>query len=515
MNSQASLRNFTSVLAGLLVLLLPPGLPAEGITPGAREGAVSWTDDMGDLWLFGGWGYGSTGSSGYLNDLWRYDPGTDEWTWMKGASTINQWGTYGTQGTPAAANTPGARRGPVSWTDGSGGLWLFGGEGLSGTGTWVALNDLWLYNPGTNEWTWMKGSSTRGESGIYGTQGVPAALNTPGARVYAVSWADGSGDLWLCGGLGLDSTGETGRLNDLWRYTPATDEWTWMKGSNTRHQSGTYGTQGVPAALNTPGARYGAVSWTDGSGKLWLFGGYGYDSAGGYGPLNDLWKYDPVTGEWTWMKGSNTREQPGTYGAQGVPAVPNTPGARVRPVSWTDSSGGLWLFGGYGRDSTASEGRLNDLWRYNPATYEWTWMKGANTIDHAGTYGTQGVPGAGNTPGGRDRAVSWVGDSGGFWLFGGSGRDSIGQMGSLNDLWRYNTDTAEWTWMKGANTVNQPGTYGRGAWRLRGDLNNDGCTDFADFLLLLENWGQLWEGVVMDFSDFLALLENWGAGPNC
>ena len=102
-----------------------------------------------------------------------------------------------------------------------------------------------------------------------------------------------------------------------------------------------------------------------------------------------------------------------------------------------------------------------------------------------------------------------------LWLFGGSGFDSLGDEGGLNDLWRYNTATGEWTWMKGASTRHQAGTYGRGAWRLRGDLNNDGCTDFADFLLLLENWGQLWEGIVIDFSDFLALLENWGQGTNC
>jgi hypothetical protein len=37
--------------------------------------------------------------------------------------------------------------------------------------------------------------------------------------------------------------------------------YTLMKGSNTREPSGTYGTQGVPDAANTPAARYAAVSW--------------------------------------------------------------------------------------------------------------------------------------------------------------------------------------------------------------------------------------------------------------
>jgi len=71
--------------------------------------------------------------------------------------------------------------------------------------------------------------------------------------------------------------------------------WTWMKGANTTNQPGTYGTQGVPTAGNTPGARYCAVAWTDTDDTLWLFGGAGY-SASAKGYLNDLWKYDILGG---------------------------------------------------------------------------------------------------------------------------------------------------------------------------------------------------------------------------
>jgi hypothetical protein len=45
---------------------------ASGI-PGARGDAVSWIDSAGHLWLFGGYGYDSTGTvAGGLNDLWVY-----------------------------------------------------------------------------------------------------------------------------------------------------------------------------------------------------------------------------------------------------------------------------------------------------------------------------------------------------------------------------------------------------------------------------------------------------------
>jgi N-acetylneuraminic acid mutarotase len=91
-------------------------------------------------------------------------------------------------------------------------LWLFGGGGQ--------FNDLWKFSPTTKEWTWVSGSNTGNVSGIYGTQGVAAASNVPGGREGSVSWIDSNGNLWLFGGIGYDSTGTVGYLNDLWRYQP-------------------------------------------------------------------------------------------------------------------------------------------------------------------------------------------------------------------------------------------------------------------------------------------------------
>ncbi len=92
-------------------------------------------------------------------------------------------------------------------------------------------------------------------------------------------------------------------LNDLWHYDSGTGEWTWMSGDNVQNQPGVYGTRGVAAAANTPGARYGAVSWIDASGDLWLFGGEGYSGDGNYDWLNDLWRYDTATNQWAWVNG--------------------------------------------------------------------------------------------------------------------------------------------------------------------------------------------------------------------
>ncbi len=69
---------------------------------------------------------------------------------------------------------------------------------------------------------------------------------------------------------------------------------TWMDGSDTINSSGVYGICGTADAANIPGSRFGSISWTDSAGDLWLFGGNGYDGAGGLGLLNDLWKIEVV-----------------------------------------------------------------------------------------------------------------------------------------------------------------------------------------------------------------------------
>ncbi|MFA6244464.1 MAG: kelch repeat-containing protein, partial [Candidatus Hydrogenedentales bacterium] len=409
------------------------GESAPGNTPGARRGSASWTDTIGVLWLFGG--YGSSGTAGYFNDLWKYEPTSGNWTWMKGPSTVGQVGTYGTQGVASPSNTPGARCDSASWTDSSGNLWLFGGIGWSATNMDV-LNDLWKYDQATGNWTWMKGASTVRQLGVYGSLGVAAPGNTPGARRGATSWLDASGRLWLFGGIGYGASGSSGFLNDLWRFDPSTGNWTWLKGASTVNQSGVYGTRGAGASANRPGGRSYVVSWMDASGALWMFGGYGRDSVGESYTLNDLWKYDPASGIWTWMKGATTIFQSGVYGTQGEADPGNTPGSRRYAVSWADNTGALWLFGGNGCDSTENEGNLNDLWRYEISSGNWTWMTGAKFAGRSGTYGVQGVTAPSNTPGGRTYAVSCAGSSGALWLFGGEGFDSSGTAGLLNDLWK-------------------------------------------------------------------------------
>ena len=73
-----------------------------------------------------------------------------------------------------------------------------------------------------------------------------------------------------------------GVLNDLWRYRVNDSTWTWMGGSNTTNQPGSYGTKGNASISNVPGSRYAATGWYDSlRQEFWLFGGNGFDSSNG------------------------------------------------------------------------------------------------------------------------------------------------------------------------------------------------------------------------------------------
>lgn len=235
-----------------------------------------------------------------------------------------------------------------------------------------------------------------------------------------------------------------------------TCEWTFLKGNTTATVTTNFGTQGVPAAANLPPGRSSAMSWRDGSGNLWLFGGVNTSGA----QINDLWKYDPTTGYWTWMKGSNGSLAVGVYGTQGTGAAANTPGARQGAATWTDTQGKLWLFGGFGYNTT-SIGYLADLWNYDPATTNWTWVGGSSALNVNGTYGTQGTGSASNLPGARFQSVTWIDASGTLWLFGGYGYPATGTaVDRLCDLWKYDPSIGNWTWVKGYSGLYYYGTYG-------------------------------------------------------
>jgi hypothetical protein len=457
-------------------------------TPGARYGAVGWTDAYGSLFLFGGDGWELAGNpapdtlDAPLNDLWVCDMEFGDycqWQLVGGydptpVTVGGKASTFGAQIVAYAQEegaggfagpTPAGRLGAASWTDAGGNFWLFGGSDNHNF-----LCDLWMYNHSAlNPTTY---TTTEGAWTFIGTIGnsVDQAGNYttgtlfPGSRTNPVTWTDGSGNLWLFGGYGYDSQNVLGYLNDLWEFNTTSHKWTFVSGGTTNmaNQNGVYATPALP------GGRQEAVGWADANGNLWLFGGEGEDSVGtANGILNDLWVYNIAGNQWTFVTGNNLANQTGEYGLQPFVGPPTTigaagtvcltngatntlPGSRWGASGWVDAGGNFWLFGGWGLDSTATNGNgaLNDFWVYTPnstATQPgtWTWVKGSNTGSQNGQYGvattrpylTHDIW----TPGGRSNATHWVDSAGQLWLFGGEGYDSTSTTGNgyLNDLWRY------------------------------------------------------------------------------
>ena len=94
-------------------------------------------------------------------------------------------------------------------------LWFFGGE--NGSEVRGMRGDLWAFNLWTKLWSWYSGAKTFNGTAAYGTKGVPAPTNTPGARYAGQGWV-AKGRLWTFGGYGLDAKSNAGYLSDTWAW---------------------------------------------------------------------------------------------------------------------------------------------------------------------------------------------------------------------------------------------------------------------------------------------------------
>jgi hypothetical protein len=309
---------------------------------------------------------------------------------------------------------------------------------------------------GHNDWTWLNGANTSNQNGAFSpiTPPITAFIaNSPGGRKYASSWSDSQGRLWLFGGWGYTYNTAVGPqpffLDEMWMYNGAND----YGGSVFDYWNFISPLPPPAAPVVTPPARWGAVTWTDSSDNLWLFGG----QTGGLAFLNDLWYFNTTSKTWTHVSGGANIN--GVYGTQGTGSTTNLPGGRWGSTARIDPNGNVWLFGGFGYDAADSTpGLLNDLWEFNVANKTWTWISGSNQTNQDGVYGTQGTAASTNVPGGRQASVSWLDNSGNFWIFGGYNLSGTGQPNSFNDLWKF--AGGQWTWVNGASTVNQVGVFG-------------------------------------------------------
>ena len=192
------------------------------------------------MWLFGGSGYPYPSPfgkqlPGLLNDLWVFNgswvPANLNSTfvdkagdWQVDISPLEEVDASGFYSALHASSGgfPGARWGSTTWTDSSGNLWMFGGQGVVNGGS-ALLNDLWEWIPAPRSTASFalttrvpsrasgsgKGAQTRGPrqpGGAYGTKGRLRCQPSRGSL--GCGKQDGlAGNVWLFGGQGLDSAG--------------------------------------------------------------------------------------------------------------------------------------------------------------------------------------------------------------------------------------------------------------------------------------------------------------------
>lgn len=350
---QTSSKTWTEMRAGESTTVYgTKGVEDVANSPGSRSDAVAWSDDGGNLWIYGGF------SGSYrCSDLWRFNISSCHWTWIAGGQENDREPAFGTKGVASPTNTPGPRTSHSSAVFADGALYLFGGTVTGQSNDW---NDLWRFDLATLMWTWIEGASVPNESSIYPESQSGSNSTRPGARADAAMCASSS-DLWLFGGYGLDQNRFRNNLNDLWKFDVASQRWQCLR----KLAPAKYGIKGEFTREHTPGGRNESRIVAT-NGQLWVFGGYGVDASLFFrGDLNDLWCYDTRLESWAWVSGANTTNNYGIYGTQGVADIGNIPGSR-KGFGMLAQQTKLLLYGGRGY-STSSSGLLGDLWEFDTA----------------------------------------------------------------------------------------------------------------------------------------------------
>ncbi len=262
------------------------GISAATNNPGTcNETDCHWTDSNGNLWLY----------TEFDGNLWKYDVTTNMWTWMTGGGSVNANPIYGTLNVYAPNNTPGGFVAcPAVGTLYT--MWITSDDHL-----WMLVNrdggniqcEMWEYDPLTNQWRCRRiDVHPFGQSQVFP---APCVENNPAIfpvvrSEMRVDWVDDCNNLYFFGGSTFCTNSTI--YNDIWRYNPSNNCYTYIRGGTTPEVPGV---QGVFAAANTPPVAAGGQSWQNENG-FYLMGGQG-----ALQNSNAVWLYAPdsVQGSFT------------------------------------------------------------------------------------------------------------------------------------------------------------------------------------------------------------------------
>jgi len=210
------------------------------------------------------------------------------------------------------------------------------------------LNDLWSYNPATDQWT--QKASFPGTSRM-------------GAVVFVVN-----GKAYVGGG-----SGNHGAVNDFYEYDPVADEWN--------------------LSIGMDDFRYSAVAFVVGEKGYVGLGAY-YDRQNNFITHNDIWSYAPDLYEWTKLNDFPGESRLGAsvfvigrkayitagYSADSYPStyyndtyeydVDNNLWSRKKDLPSTECRNASSF--SVGKCGYVAFVNGNELWQYNPDTDKWT-----------------------------------------------------------------------------------------------------------------------------------------------
>jgi Galactose oxidase, central domain/Kelch motif len=295
-----------------------------------------------------------------------------------------------------------------------------------------------------NQWTFLRGHLVSDAiwtnprpfpTGVTNYSSSPFLLheqNFPSVREHCSGGVVNENEIYMYGG---ESIGQA-FMSDMWVFDISQGKWAFV--ADKGHYPN-YGTQGVESPVITPGGRNRAASAVDSKGNIWLFGG-NWGS-----PQSDLFKFNPKTGNWTFITSNNDYNL-------------NKPFPRYRVRAWFDAEDNFWIYGGAQYNGEA----YNDLWKFNTTTNQWIFISGNKNLTYPmdsnnGVYpATEGTGGTQYFPRSRCDYLYWVDNEGNFWVYGGylisHGSDELG------DFWKFNPSTNEWFLMTGSRTINLPKT---------------------------------------------------------
>ena len=337
-----------------------PRAPPRPATCRVRASAASsWIDSTGNLWLFGGYGLGSTGVRATSTICGEYSPSSGQWTWVSGGTASMPVGSTAPRARASASNVPGARySAPAPGSTPTATCGCSAGTATT-AGAAGKLNDLWRVqsSAGVDLGQWRQ-AAVNG-SGVYGTQGTAAAGNVPGARTRP-NRLDRFGWQHLAVRRELATTrpaiGRPQRSVAIQPEQRAVDLDQWRRAAPMPSVSTARRARPRPATCRA--RAHAASSWIDSVRQpVVVRRGMAMTRPGSGGePQRSVANTVRAAGS---GPGSVAEAAPMPLGsmARWAPPRPATCRERARAASsWIDSSGNLWLFGGVGYDASGGVG---------------------------------------------------------------------------------------------------------------------------------------------------------------